>query len=110
MQLFFWTYGDGKGYKFDESEGRWVRIKKKKEGGIIDANTEFGEVMGILQEFQGALTYKQITEEFTIPQINILLKDKPIVDIDSSEGSDKEKKIEGKADNAADVLNFLTKK
>lgn len=104
MRLFFWTYGDGKGYKFDERQG-WIKEGdgKGEKDKWIYANTEIGEVVGILNEFEGALSWREITEVFTIPQLEIMLKDKPHIDYDKEE----EKTIVGKADSASGVMDFL---
>lgn len=59
--------------------------------------------MGILNEFEGALSWKDITEVFTIPQIEIMLKDKPHIEYDKKE----EKIIEGKVDGAKGVMDFI---
>jgi uncharacterized protein (DUF1919 family) len=37
-------------------------------------------VIGIINDFQGAFTFKQLTEEFTIPQVQLMLKDRPYMD------------------------------
>lgn len=44
--------------------------------------------MGLVADLQGAFSYKQLTEEFTIPQVQIMLKDKPYVKYGKSSKKD----------------------
>lgn len=102
-RLFFYTYGDDKGYKFDEQQG-WVSEDdggEESDGRRIPANTEFGEVCGMIADLQGAFSFKDITENMTIPQVRVMLMDMPRRDY-----SNKPKRVMIKS--AAELLGNLS--
>ena len=86
VEWFFYSRGSEK-YQYSAQQGWIPRKKQKRESGsrVYNATCELGEIGGLIEEFQGALSYDDIVHKFTIPQLLIMRMDKPSVDFDSEE-------------------------
>lgn len=59
-----------------------------------------------MSDLQGAFSFKQLTEEFTIPQVQIMLKDKPHMEYDDIDSEDNSSK---KIDSAMDLVGSMSR-
>ena len=84
--VFFYSR-DSEKYKYTPQQGWTSRTKPKSKGTrVYPASCDLGEIAGIIEDFQGALSYEDIVYKYTIPQLMIMRMDKPSVEfIDESE-------------------------
>ena len=63
--------------------------KRSERTRVFNASCELGDIAGIIEEFNGALSFEDIVDKLTIPQITIMRLDKPSVDLDEDEKNNK---------------------
>lgn len=84
--VFFYSRNSQK-YKYSAKQG-WIPRKNKrdsKRSRIYPATCDYGDIAGMIEDFQGALTFEDIVDKFSIPQLMIMRMDKPTVDYDDDE-------------------------
>ena len=55
--------------------------RDSKRSRIYPATCDYGDIAGMIEDFQGALTFEDIVDKFSIPQLMIMRMDKPTVDL-----------------------------
>ena len=84
--VFFYSR-DSKKYKYTTKQG-WVSSKKQRDDGrtrVFHASSELGEIAGMMEDFHGALSYDDIIDKYTVPQLAIMRLDKPAVEVEDED-------------------------
>lgn len=103
--MVFFYARDSEKYKYSSEQG-WIQRKNKRSERtrVFNASCELGDIAGIIEEFNGALSFEDIVDKLTIPQITIMRLDKPSVDLDEDEKNNK-----GSINSAEEFLSFINK-